>query len=112
MSKDETGSAGPYMATLVRGRVYVFRRIRFERQVPKEVTSEVAAELEDLYDELQDNDPDAEVRQTRRKPLFKVERVEKVAEATKFAPRKPKAAEASASVKPRPRPVSRLGGGA
>ena len=101
------------MATLIRGRVYVYKRIRFERQVPKEVDEELAAELEDMYDELQDNDPDATNRQVRRKPLFRVERVEPVTSATKFAPRR-KAVESEdkTSVKPRPRPVTRMGGGA
>lgn len=60
-------------ATLVRGRVYVFRHegenIQFELDVAKVVDDALASKLEDLVSEVHDTDGDA-----FEKPLFHVRR--------------------------------------
>lgn len=55
-------------ATLLRGRVYVFENVHFQRGVPTIVGPDLAMKLEDLYDEVQDSDSD-----TFEKPYFLVE---------------------------------------
>jgi hypothetical protein len=54
-------------ATLLRGRVYVYKNVSFERGVPVVVTDELAAELEELFDEVRDAD-----QEIIEKPLFSV----------------------------------------
>jgi hypothetical protein len=54
-------------ATLLRGRVYVYRSVSFERGVPVVVTDDLAAELEEMFDEVRDAD-----QEIIEKPLFSV----------------------------------------
>ncbi|MET4190692.1 MULTISPECIES: hypothetical protein [unclassified Bradyrhizobium] len=56
-------------ATLVRGRIYYFKETPFEIGIPKPVSEDVAAALEELHDET--TDADGEVF---GKPLFHVQR--------------------------------------
>ena len=55
-------------ATLLRGRVYVYAKVHFQRGVPTVVGGALADELEDLFDEVRDSDSD-----TFEKPYFLVE---------------------------------------
>lgn len=57
------------MATLRRGRVYVYKNERFERNIPRPVSEEMARELEELADIITDE----EGEQTEKR-VFKVER--------------------------------------
>jgi hypothetical protein len=54
-------------ATLLRGRVYVYKGVTFERGVPVTVPDDLGAELEDMFDEVRDSD-----NEIIEKPLFSV----------------------------------------
>ena len=56
-------------ATLLRGRVYVFRNMQYERGIPNVVKDEsLAMILEDLYDEVHDSDGEV-----IEKPIFEID---------------------------------------
>jgi len=57
------------LATLVRGRVYYHKDVRFELGKPVVVSNELATILEDLVQEVHDAD-----REVYEKPLFLVQR--------------------------------------
>lgn len=54
-------------ATLLRGRVYVYKNVSFERGIPVVVDDALAAELEEMFDEVRDAD-----QEIIEKPLFSV----------------------------------------
>ena len=63
ITSDETVTT----ATLLRGRVYVYKGLTFERGLPVVVTDDLAADLADMYDEVRDSD-----NEIIEKPLFNV----------------------------------------
>lgn len=79
MSTNETAPAAKadpvYEATLIRGKTYTLRGVRFERDKPVKVSEKVKAYLEEnAYEEIT-NGLSGEDEETERKPKFKFSRV-------------------------------------